>query len=207
MAANYYSLIFRAVSKLPSNTPKARRGIYERARKALAAQTDAKPEHNALERAIRAVEKSPHEIPGTRGPTWLLLLSIFFLGNLWLLDSTCMSVFWVVRPWNKKLMATVGANETDAKIKLDDSFKVDVAIGRSDERFFATNLNVRRLALSIGIAGAIITPLFTGSLGRFIRYGYSPHLARDIAIGSILPAFLILVVSPIARRYWRWLTS
>jgi hypothetical protein len=102
-AVNYYPVLFRAVSRLPSNTPKARAELYEQARKALATHTNAKREHNVLEWAIRAVEKSPNEIPGTRASTVSLLLSIFFLKVLWISDSTSMSAYWVVRPWNKHL--------------------------------------------------------------------------------------------------------
>jgi hypothetical protein len=105
-AVNYYPVIFHAVSRLPSNTPKARRELYAQARKALAAHTDAKREHNALELAIRAVEKSPKEIPGTRASTAYLILSIFFLKVLWISEPTSMSAYWVVRPWNKHLLPT-----------------------------------------------------------------------------------------------------
>jgi hypothetical protein len=99
-------LVFRAVSRLPSNTQKARREVYARARTALAVHTDAKREHNALEWAIRAVEKSPKKIPGTRASTASLVLSIFFLKVLWISDPTSMSAYWVVRPWNKHLLPT-----------------------------------------------------------------------------------------------------
>ncbi len=267
MAANYYSLIFRAVSKLPSNTAKARREVYERARNALAAQTDSKSDSNALERAIRAVERSPNEIPGTRGPTWLLMLSILALAKLWMLDATSMSAYWVVRPWNG-----------DFSLSENDPLKTGLKNmdPKQSERFPGTNLDARRLTLSLSIVGAILAPLSTGSLGRFIRHPYTPggvyyeetapppmtreqricddrfedwsatksfpllypelkalpcdklleqlrpkkiahpfpanfkptaFLARDIAIGSILPALFILVVPRIGRRYWRWLTS
>jgi hypothetical protein len=87
---NYYSVIFRAVSRLPSNTAKARREVYARARTALAAHTDAKREHNALEWAILAVEKSPKEIPGTRGINR-------FAGTLDFLFSRCFG-FPTLRP-------------------------------------------------------------------------------------------------------------
>jgi hypothetical protein len=45
-AANYYPVIFRAVSGLPSNTHAARLGLYGQARKALAAQPLSKRELN-----------------------------------------------------------------------------------------------------------------------------------------------------------------
>jgi hypothetical protein len=70
-AANYYPVIFRAVSGLPSNTHAARLGLYGQARKALAAQPlskrELKRELRALEHAIREVERSPDQIPGERG--------------------------------------------------------------------------------------------------------------------------------------------
>jgi hypothetical protein len=106
--ADYYPLIFRAVSQLPSNTRKARQALYDRARTALAAQpiseSQIKRELRALEWAIRSVEKSPHEIPGTRGSTALLIISIIFLGRLWVLDPTSMSLHWVIRPWSRLLI-------------------------------------------------------------------------------------------------------
>jgi hypothetical protein len=102
-AVNYYPVIFRAVSRLPNNTPKSRLEVHSKARMALATHTDAKAEHKALEWAIRAVEKSPREIPGSRASTPSLILSIFFLKMLWISDPTSMSAYWVVRPWNKHL--------------------------------------------------------------------------------------------------------
>jgi hypothetical protein len=110
---NYYPVIFRAVSRLPSNTPKARREVYEQARKALAAHTDSKREHNALEWTIRAVEKSPREIPGARASTASLVLSIVFLKVLWISDPTSMSAYWVVRPWNKHLFPAKRGSHAD----------------------------------------------------------------------------------------------
>ncbi len=103
-AVNYYPVIFRAVSRLPSNTRKDRRELYAQARKALTVNTGSKREHDALEWAIRAVEKSPNEIPGTRASTASLVVSIFFLKVLWISDPTSMSAYWVVRPWNKLLL-------------------------------------------------------------------------------------------------------
>jgi hypothetical protein len=106
--ADYYPVIFRAVSQLPSNTRKTRRVLYDRARTALAAQpiseSQIKRELRALELAIRSVEKSPNEIPGTRGSTGGLIISIVFFKVLWVLDPTSMSLHWVVRPWNRLLI-------------------------------------------------------------------------------------------------------
>jgi hypothetical protein len=105
---DYYPLIFRAVLKLPSNTRAARFELYDHARKVLAAQpmpaAEIKRELRALEFAIRAIEKSPLEISGTRGSTAWLVVSIFFLKMLWIMDATSMSLYWVVRPWNRELL-------------------------------------------------------------------------------------------------------
>jgi len=67
MAADYYSLIARAVSGLPNNTEEARRAIYDRARAALRERLDTHVplisegkfahEHFALEAAINKVEE------------------------------------------------------------------------------------------------------------------------------------------------------
>jgi hypothetical protein len=69
---DYYHLLVRAVSALPSNTAKARRVVYEMARHALVKQARAlepeMPEVNLikerlkLERAIRKVEAEESEI-------------------------------------------------------------------------------------------------------------------------------------------------
>lgn len=101
---DYYPLILRAVLRLPTNHHDARQDLYAHARKTLAAQPlpkwRIKRELRALNSAIHEVEKSPHEIPGARGSTAALILSIFFLKVLWILDATSMSLPWVVRPWN-----------------------------------------------------------------------------------------------------------
>ena len=67
MAADYYSLIARAVSGLPNNTEEARRAIYDCARAALRERLDTHVppiseakfahEHFALEAAINKVEE------------------------------------------------------------------------------------------------------------------------------------------------------
>ncbi len=64
--ADYYSLISRAISALPGQTPDARQGVYERARKALVnqlrsiqppvAEADIAAESRALEEAITRLE-------------------------------------------------------------------------------------------------------------------------------------------------------
>ena len=64
--ADYYSVIARAVSRLPSKTDEARRAIYERARTALRetlcdfdpplSETELANEEAALNAAIRIVE-------------------------------------------------------------------------------------------------------------------------------------------------------
>src|SRR5215469_16614039 len=65
--ADYYSLIVRAVSRLPNNTDEARRAIYERARTALQeslctldppiSEAELENAQSALEAAIRRVEQ------------------------------------------------------------------------------------------------------------------------------------------------------
>jgi hypothetical protein len=106
--ADYYPIIFRAVQKLPSNDRKARLELYDHARRTVSGQSlpagEIKRELRALEFAIRAVEKSPTEIPGTRGSTPWLIVSIFFLSKLWVQDPTSMSLHWVIRPWNPQLL-------------------------------------------------------------------------------------------------------
>lgn len=105
---DYYPLIFRAVLRLPGNTRKGRLELYDHARKTLAAQPIPAPEIKgelcALEFAIRAVEKSPLEMFGARGSTVWLVFSIFFLKVLWITDATSMSLHWVIRPWNRRLL-------------------------------------------------------------------------------------------------------
>jgi hypothetical protein len=64
--ADYYSLLARAVSRLPSNTDEARRAIYERARTALRessrtleiSEAELANAQAALEAAIRRVEQN-----------------------------------------------------------------------------------------------------------------------------------------------------
>jgi len=101
----YYALISKAVSRLPINDGKARQNVYDRARKAL---SDHSPEGElprelvALEAAIKKVERrAPPERVNLRSPlnrpsTTLLVISLFFPG-LWMLDVTCMSLYWVAR--------------------------------------------------------------------------------------------------------------
>lgn len=126
-------------------------------------------------------------------------------------------------------------------------------------------INIRRLALSVGIVGAITIPLVTGNLKRGLpdpsqfhweddrdRYieqrGLEPWicsnmpnitnpdtrqicigseavarshsvlrtsirldatllLLRDVLLGFVVPAALVLLVPSAFRRYWRWLTN
>jgi hypothetical protein len=107
MAVNYYPLLFQAISRLPSNTRETRREVYARARAALVAQplieSEIKRELRALERSIRDIEASPYQIPGTRASAGLLVLSILVLKVLWISEPTSMSVYWVIRPWNRHL--------------------------------------------------------------------------------------------------------
>ncbi len=130
-ADDYYPVIARAISQLPSDTREARQTLYDRARMALAAQlkdgqhtSKSEAKRLALEIAIRRVEErasssqSPHAIPVIpnvehapkkkfrqsvaisspfhRPTTTLLIISIFF-PRLWIIDFTCMSLYWVAR--------------------------------------------------------------------------------------------------------------
>ncbi len=54
--ADYYSVIARAVSRLPSTTDEARHAIYERARNPPFSETELATEQAALEVAISMVE-------------------------------------------------------------------------------------------------------------------------------------------------------
>ena len=54
---DYYSIVARAVSRLPGKTDEARHGIYERARTALQATLRLANAQSALEAAIRRVEQ------------------------------------------------------------------------------------------------------------------------------------------------------
>jgi hypothetical protein len=169
---NYYPFIFRAVSRLPSNTAESRRRVYDQARAALAANANSRKERGALEWAIHAVETSPHVVPGARGSTLLLALSMFFAA-LWMQDATCMSVYWIVRPWNRNLWQ---GSEKEAS----DSYLSNAAFGSaispvspavaSASYGFGAKINKKRLTLSLSMAGALLVPLWTGSLTRFIAH-------------------------------------
>jgi hypothetical protein len=103
---DYYPIIAGAVSKLPDNTVEARQELYNHARATLARQlehdTRIERERRALEKAIRQAEIYC-VLPGSAGrtkyepaSTILLLASMYFPG-CWLLDVTCMSLYWVAR--------------------------------------------------------------------------------------------------------------
>jgi hypothetical protein len=67
MRANYYSVVARAVSRLPSQTDEARHAVYERARTALRdallnydpplSETELANEQAALDQAIHKLEE------------------------------------------------------------------------------------------------------------------------------------------------------
>jgi len=40
-----------------------------------------------------------------------------------------------------------------------------------------------------------------------IDFFLAVRVVRDVALGAIVPAFVVLIFPRIARRYWRWLTS
>jgi hypothetical protein len=122
----------------------------------------------------------------------------------------------------------------------------------SGELPLPTKLNTKRVVLSLSIEGAILVPLSTGSLVRFVKHPFEyeqefempteaaikcvmahdvascdkekqenlahPYystldmdrairVARDISLGLIVPAFLVLVFPRMIRRYLRWVTS
>jgi hypothetical protein len=239
--------------------------LYERARVALAAKTNDKKQGAALEWAIHAVEKSPHEMPGTRGSTWLPALSMLIpFAPLWVWDATCMSVYWVVRPWNKNFMPEAETEpfvESQAMPSAIPPTSGGIAGSTSTARPAAARLNTKRLALSLSIAGAIVVPLWTGSLMHFITNPVTPAgvwyetvnkktidaqiicdlshkkddcdkadrlqeqlpkayiehpysaslnlrpLVGQIALGAVVPAFFVLIIPSIIRRYFRWLMS
>lgn len=104
--AEYQLLIARAVAELKINDSYSRQNIYVRVRSALANQSLSKDEfareQHTLERAIQNFENgSPREIfffgnPQHRPATMTLMFSIFFPG-IWVIDITCMSLYWVAR--------------------------------------------------------------------------------------------------------------
>jgi hypothetical protein len=88
---DYCSIIAGAVSKLPSNTVEARQELYDHARAALGRQLEQDPagikrQRRALEKAIRKVERA--EPTHKSASTALLIVSIFFLGQLRLVNYT-----------------------------------------------------------------------------------------------------------------------
>jgi hypothetical protein len=101
----YFSLIARAVSQLPLNDRASREVVYDRARHALIdhlSKSELEREQHALEASIREFERrAPPDLTNLRNPlhrptATLLVISIFF-PRLWLIDITCMSLYWVAR--------------------------------------------------------------------------------------------------------------
>jgi hypothetical protein len=103
---------------------------------------------------------------------------MMFFPGLWILDVTCMSLYWVVRPLNKNLeewgMETGPLTTPPAApmLELDNSTQKRGII-RSDRRLVA-KLNTKPLALSVSAAGALLVPLWTGSLMRFMAEPIMP---------------------------------
>jgi hypothetical protein len=101
--SDYQSLLERAISRLEWNHTEAREELYERARLALrsaqfASDKQRKDNASRLEQAIRIVElRSPKRFD-PKASTYLLLISILFLPQLWTIDFTCMSLYWIGRP-------------------------------------------------------------------------------------------------------------
>lgn len=107
--ADYYPIIARAVASLTENTPQARQAVYDRARSVLLTQLDGQHarigrEQKSLEAAIHKIEiaekyrdrTTREPIIARKASTALLLVSMFF-PQVWLMDATCMSVWWVAR--------------------------------------------------------------------------------------------------------------
>jgi hypothetical protein len=133
----YHSLIAKAISQLPVNDPASRRGVYDRARSALAGHSSKETfrhEQRALDAAIGRIERQAlAEMTDTRNEparpkrsstleylkdrdkpkyenllhrpsTGGLVFSLLWPG-FWLMDVTCMSLYWVARiprPPNRK---------------------------------------------------------------------------------------------------------
>jgi hypothetical protein len=113
--ADYQVVIDRAVSDLASNTPEARQALYDRARSVLVAQLHAQDmpaveiarEQRALEAAMRKASSRNHplkirakdrdQLIAAKPSTVLLIVSVLFFHRVWLIDVTCMSVWWVAR--------------------------------------------------------------------------------------------------------------
>jgi len=105
---DYYSIIAGAVFKLPDNTVEARQALYDRARTAFAAQLDGQDpswtahERRTLERAIGQVESMSTLKQRSRRQTYnpastIILIASIFFPKVWLIDFTCVSLYWVAR--------------------------------------------------------------------------------------------------------------
>lgn len=98
----YEMLLDRAIGKHQSHNAHVRSEIYLRARSALTSMQFAnKDELNenreALERAISRIERRSPSPISSSGLTLLLMMSMA-APALWLIDITCMSLFWIARP-------------------------------------------------------------------------------------------------------------
>jgi hypothetical protein len=107
----YYSLIAKAVEKLPVKDRASRYQVYARAYDALAAHVkndELAHEQRELQKAVRRFEQraprdwnypsSPLHQPATAS----LVISIMFFPLFWVIDVTCLSLYWVARIPNLK---------------------------------------------------------------------------------------------------------
>lgn len=100
--AAYYPLIDEAASQVPITDREARQRVYATARMVLAecsAPSEFERERRALETAIHKVERSRRITIGNplHRPTTVALVIALLFPRVWLIDVTCMSLYWVAR--------------------------------------------------------------------------------------------------------------
>jgi hypothetical protein len=104
---SYYQLLAKAISRLPINDRASREKLYDLARATLAdcaSQSELMRERRALDAAIRKLERRAPRYDATNPlhrPTTASLVFSMFFPQFWLIDITCMSVYWVARLPNR----------------------------------------------------------------------------------------------------------